>query len=125
MIVQALVPKNFDLKKKIFFTTPQKSENAMGQFFFISETHFGTSLSVSHAPSSALFPPKWSKIEVLTNKNILNVIMTQFGIIGLILVPVAHCFENFYKITKNNILPTNLKNLKNFQISKLNSLTFF
>ena len=66
-----------------------------------------------------VFPPKMIKIEVVTNKNILNVIMTQFGMIGLIVVAVAHCFEIFYKITKNNILPTNFKNFKKFQISKI------
>jgi len=77
------------------------------------------SLFVSHAPSSGPFPQEWSKIEVVTNKNILNVIMTQFGMIGLIVVAIAHCFEFFYKITKNNILPTNFKNFKKFQISKI------
>ena len=77
------------------------------------------SLFVSHAPSSGPFLQKWSKIEVVTNKNILNVIMTQFGIFGMIMVAVAHCFEIFYKINKNNNLPTNFKNLKKFKISKM------
>jgi hypothetical protein len=59
---------------------------------------------------------KCSNVAVVTNKTILNVIMTEFGIFGVIMVSVAHCFENFYKITKNNILPSNFKK---FQILKM------
>ena len=117
--VQVLMPNNFDLKKTIF-TTHRKNRKMQNLRFCANFFHLrDASLFVSHAPSSGPFPQEWSKIEVVTNKNILNVIMTQFGMIGLIVVAIAHCFEIFYKITKNNILPTNFKNFKKFQISKI------
>jgi hypothetical protein len=67
---------------------------------------------------------KYSDGAVVTTKTILNVIMTQFGIFRVIMVAVAHCFEIFYKINKNNILPTNFKNLKKFKISKISKMKF-
>ena len=40
--VQALVPNNFDLKKKIFYTPPKKSENAksIGTYMVFSKSFF-------------------------------------------------------------------------------------
>jgi hypothetical protein len=88
--------------------------------FFISETtfcHRFFCFPCAKQWSNTL--KKCSNVAFVTTKTILNVIMTQFGIFGVIMVTLAHFFENFYKITKNNILPTNFKNLKKIQISKM------
>ena len=97
----------------------------MGLFFFISETTFCHRFVCF--PRTKQWPhtlKKCSNGALVTTKTILNVIMTQFGIFGVIMVAVAHCFEIFYKINKNNILPTNFKNLKKFKISKISKMKF-
>ena len=97
LIMQALMTKNFLLEKKNFTTPPKKWK--MQNFvpiFFISDTTF-CHMFVCF-PRTKKWPhtlKKYLNGAVVTTKTILNVIMTQFGIFGVIMLALAHCFEIF------------------------------
>jgi hypothetical protein len=120
--MQALLTKFLWLEKN-FYSTLQKIENAksniFGLFFSSQKPHFTTGLFVSHVSSSSPTPSKILKCCSCDNQNNFECNNDSIWYTWVIMVAVAHSFENFYKITKNNILPTNFKNLKKFQISKM------